>query len=140
MEKNRTRSSDIKELKARKAALKQEMEQIQGQIENSLSEVRHSFMDRTKLTYWINKYPLHLLTSALVAGFFLARRSGGTTDRPDGTVDNGTIRTQSASKTRDSTFTGLLIEELKKLATQRAAKFVTQRIEEAIEQRNKKEE
>lgn len=140
MEKNRTKSADINELKARKAALKQDMEQIQGQIESSLSEVRHSFMDRTRVTYWINKYPLHLMVSALAAGFFLARRSGGTAERPDGTADNDPARSHSASTSRNSTFTGLLIDELKKLATQRAAKFVAQRIEDAIEQRNRKEE
>ncbi len=132
METNRPKSRDIKEMKARKIALKKEMEQIQTEIESSLKEVRHSVADRTRFRYWVDKYPLHLLGTALIAGFLVARR---------GCPTNKTVAEESVSaESSQSSFSSLLLDELKKMATKHAVRFVLQKVEEAVEERKKKEE
>lgn len=128
MEKNRVKSADIKELQARKKALKQEMEQIQSEIETSLNDVRNSVSDRAHFRFWAENYPLHIIGSAIVAGFVLARKTGSK-------KKSGTAKTSSGG-----VFTGLLIDEIKKMATQKAVRHLMQRIEEAIDRRNDKPE
>ena len=125
----------MKELKVRKKALKKELEQIQDEIESSLSEVRHSVADRTRIRYWVDKYPLHLVGSALLTGLLLARRGSKRTE------NSSTVETQAvvAEPPRNS-FTSLLMHEFKKLITQRAVRHVMQRVEDAIDERSKKEE
>jgi hypothetical protein len=135
METNHSKSRDMKELKARKMELKQEMEQIQGEIESSLREVRHSVADRTRLRYWVDKYPLHLVGSALLAGFLLAKR-GGARSLDIRTEETATVVREPSR----NSFSSLLADELKKMVTQRAVRYVMQRVEEAIDERSKKEE
>ena len=125
----------MKELKARKLALKQEMEQIQGEIESSLREVRHSMTDRVRFRYWVDRYPLHLVGTALLAGFMLARRGrGGSTKKIPQEAE------VTVTESSDNTFSSLFMDELKKMATQRAVRYVMQRVEQALEERSKKEE
>ena len=124
MEKNRVKSSDIKELKARKKALKQEMEEIQKEIEISLGQVRHSVLDHASARFWVEKYPLHLLGSAVLAGFLIAKKTGS--GRTAGFLTRGL-------------FGGLLTSELKKIVAQRAVRFIIQRIEKVISERKKDE-
>jgi len=135
MEKKHPGSRDMKELKARKLALKQEMEQIQGEIESSLREVRHSMTDRVRFRYWVDRYPLHLVGTALLAGFMLARRGrGGSTKKIPQEAE------VTVTESSDNTFSSLFMDELKKMATQRAVRYVMQRVEQALEERSKKEE
>lgn len=135
MEKKHPGSRDMKELKARKLALKQEMEQIQGEIESSLREVRHSMTDRVRFRYWVDRYPLHLVGTALLAGFMLARRGRG------GSTKNIPQEAEvTVTESSDNTFSSLFMDELKKMATQRAVRYVMQRVEQALEERSKKEE
>lgn len=124
MEKNRVKSSDIKELRARKRVLKQEMKEIQQEIEGSLAQVRHSVIDRASPRFWVEKYPLQLVGSALVAGFLIARKTGY--GRMAGLLSPGL-------------FSGLLASELKRLVAQRAVRYIIQRIEGAIDERKEKE-
>ncbi len=137
METNNPKSRDIKELKVRKIALKQEMEQIQADIESSLKDVRHSVVDRTRIRFWVEKYPLQLLGSALIVGFILARKGGGKTTG----TDNTTIKAEApaTAESSRSSFTSLLMDELKKMASQRAVRFLMQRLEEALDERKSKE-
>ncbi len=135
MEKNHPKSGDIKELKARKMALKQEMEQIQGDIESSLKEVRHSMTDRVRFRYWVDRYPLHLVGTALLAGFILARKGRGGSTKKVAQEAEVTVTEPS-----DSSFSSLFIQELKKMATQRAVRYVMQRVEQALEERSEKAE
>ncbi len=135
METNHPKSREMKELKARKLELKQEMEQIQGEIESSLREVRHSVADRARLRYWVDKYPLHLVGSALLAGFLLAKR-GGRRSRENLVEETATVVREPST----NSFSSLLADEFKKLVTQRAVRYVMQRVEEAIDQHSKKEE
>jgi len=135
MEKKHPGSRDMKELKARKIALKQEMEQIQGEIESSLREVRHSMTDRVRFRFWVDRYPLHLIGTALLAGFMLARRGKGDSTKKIPEETEVTVKESS-----DNTFSSLFMDELKKMATQRAVRYVMQRVEQALEERSKKEE
>ncbi len=137
MEKNNSKSRDIKELKARKIALKQEMEQIQSEIETSLKEVRHSVADRTRVRYWVEKYPLHLVGTVLVAGFILARKGGSKSENKS---HSSTMDVSTASETSRNSFSSLFLDELKKITTQRAVRFLMQRIEEAIDERKSQQE
>jgi len=125
MEKNRVKSSDINELKGRKKALRQDMDEIQSEIESSLNEVREGMLDRIRIRYWVDKYPLQLFGSALIAGYVFARKTGS--------------RKKSGSPTSGPSsrgvFTGLLIDELKKLITQRTVRYLMSRIEHAIDER-----
>lgn len=132
MEQKRVKSSDITELKARKRALRREMAELQTEIESSLSDVRNSFVERIHYRYWIQKYPLQLLGTAVLAGFLVARRTGNA--RKEDVSDNY----DSAEKPSSSlgVFSGLLVDELKKMAARRAVRSIMKRIEEAVENRN----
>ncbi|MBP3191220.1 hypothetical protein [Natronogracilivirga saccharolytica] len=136
MEQKRTKSSDIKELRARKQALRREMAEIQTEIESSLTEVRRSFFGRVHYRYWIEKYPLQLLGSAVVAGFLVARKTG-----MRHTDDFSDAEDSSEKKAPSSLglFSGLLADELKKLAAQRTVRYIMKRIEEAVDNRNEEE-
>lgn len=128
METKRPKSSDIKELKARKTALRQEMEEIQQEIESSLKEVRHSVADRTRIRYWVDRYPLYLVGSAALAGFLLSHKRSRTGKKK---------RASDCSPASDAprtSFSSLLMEELKKMITQRMVRYVMHRVEEAIDE------
>lgn len=126
MEKRRVKSADIRDLKARKRALLKEMEEARAGIEDSLKGVRESVAGRTRFRYWVDKYPLHVLGSALLAGFFIARKT-----------NNNKSRSGFSSR---GVFYGIFVDELKKMAAQRAVKYLIHRMEEAMDDRNRKEE
>lgn len=114
------KSADIKELKARKKALKHEMKEIQREIESSLDKVRHGVIERAKVRFWVDKYPLYMVGSALMTGFLIARKTGA--GRSAGFLSRGI-------------FTGLLTSEIKRMAAQRAIRFIFKRIEDAMDER-----
>ncbi len=125
------KSADIRELQARKKALRREMGQIQTEIETSLNDVRTSVSDRARFGYWVEKYPLCIAGSALLTGFLLARRFGGGKHSGD---------SKSGSGGSGGVLTGLLMDEFKKLATRRIVNFIIQQIEESIDNRKAKTE
>lgn len=124
MEKNQVKSSDIKELGARKAALKQEMKEIQMEIESSLNQVRHTVTGKTSPRFWVEKFPLQLLGTAVLAGFIIARKTGA--GKTAGFFSGGL-------------FSGILSSELKKVAVQRAVRYIIKRIENTIDERKDKD-
>lgn len=128
MEKNRVKSPDMKSLKARKKSLKKEMESIQSGIGHSLEDVQNSISNRARFGYWADKYPLELLGTAFVTGFILARKIGRRKEAGASSGSSGGV------------FTGLLMDELKKMAVQRTIRFLTQRIENAIDKRSREQE
>lgn len=135
MESKNTGSRDMKDLTARKRKLRNEMEQIQGGIRSSLRDVRHNVADRTRLRSLVDKYPLYLVGSALVTGFLIANKTGGHSRGNRLEERQPAIRKPSANR-----FFSLLGDEFKKMITQRAAQYVTRRVEEAIDRHIEKKE
>lgn len=116
-------TDDIRELKARKNVLRQEMQQIQSEIKTSLSDVRSSVSSHANISFWVEKYPLRVAGTALIGGFLLARRIGR----------GKKLRVTKAGA--GSMFAALLLDEFKRLATRRAVDFIVLRVEEAMENR-----
>lgn len=124
MENKQSKSADIKEIRERKKALRREMGEIQSDIESSLNIVKGNFSDRISPRYWVNRYPLQMAGTALFIGFVIARKIGR--GKGIGILSGGMFR-------------GILGHELKKMATQRAVRYLVNRIEDAIDERTKKE-
>ncbi|MEX0681087.1 MAG: hypothetical protein WD097_06860 [Balneolales bacterium] len=121
MEEKHDRAAEINDPKGRKQALTKEMQQIQSEIESSLNEVRTRFSDRISLRYWAGKYPLHLIGSALITGYILARKTG-----------RSYVKTDKGDR-----ISGLLMKEIKIFVARRAIKILLEQIEQAIENRKK---
>ncbi|MEX0778304.1 MAG: hypothetical protein WD491_06910 [Balneolales bacterium] len=100
----------------RKKELEQELEAIQNEIEDSLSEIRNDIHSWTDPRYWIHRYPLHTVGTSLVVGLLLSQAIG-----------------RSKKSSEGPGLSSLFFTEIKKFASRSAANYVVKIIEENVE-------
>ncbi|HKI47135.1 MAG TPA: hypothetical protein VKA08_17525 [Balneolales bacterium] len=111
------------DVRQRREALKRELEELQGQIEESVGQLKGDAKTRLDISYWIDKYPLGVAGLSVVAGFLLGMKwhSDGH-DIP-------------ASARKDH----YLLSELKRAVTRKAIQRVIDLLDEKVDQLQKKD-
>ena len=112
----------------RRKELEQELENIQGEIEKTLSEIRDDITGWTDIKYWIHRYPFQLIGGSMLLGLILSGLTGRKAKRNTSGSDSG------------DKFAGLLFSELRKLASKRAAKMIVELIEDNLEKKKKEQD
>ncbi len=77
MAESKSVSTQIAELEARKAALRAELEALQGGVSESLSDARKEFVGRTEPIWWVKRYPLVAAGAAFAIGMLIGSGSKG---------------------------------------------------------------
>lgn len=116
----------MNELHARKKIVVQEMEQSKSEMLSSLQMVKRSILRQKWHQYWIEKYPLHVLGTALLTGFVIARK-----------MEKKSVNLSSV-KTAKTDFFGMLKWEIKRAVMQRTIRYMVNRADDVIDQKLKK--
>lgn len=98
----------IRELEARKAALKDEIRQLEDGVTRSVQEARDDLAGRVSPVWWIRRYPLQAVGVAIAFGFMAARGGGAR---------------------RGGSFAGAMLSELKAVAARKAVQHLVESID-----------
>ena len=109
----------IDKLEQKKQELEEELNHIQGELDNSIDEVRDEVSSNLDPKTLIRKYPLTTVGASALVGFLLGH-SG---------------RSRSSKKSSSGEFSGALLAELKRLATKKAVSFATDYVEEVLDKK-----
>lgn len=109
---------EIDELEKRKQELEQQLSEIQGELDNSLDQVREDVSSNLDPKTIIRKHPLPIVGASALIGFLIGHKGRSKDGR------------SSAGE-----FSAALITELKRLATRKAITYATDYIEELLEEK-----
>ncbi|MEX0772485.1 MAG: hypothetical protein WEB89_03535 [Balneolales bacterium] len=104
----------------RKKELEQELEAIQKEIEESLTEIRDDINSWTDAKYWVHRYPFQTVGASLLLGFLISQVTG----RKKKSFAGGSLTT-------------LFFNEVKKYASRSAANYIVKIVEENLERKRK---
>ncbi|SHF49289.1 hypothetical protein SAMN05443144_10984 [Fodinibius roseus] len=109
-------------LEQKKKELEAELTHIQDELDDSIDRVRSEVSDKLDPKSFIRDHPLPVVGGAVLLGFLLGhndRHSPGS----------------STSSASDGKFTSTLVYELKRLATKKALSYVTDFMEQKIDEK-----
>ena len=121
--KKKNRDSSADDVRQRREALKKELDELQGQIEESVGQLKGDVKTRLDVSYWIEKYPFSVAGLSVVAGFLLGMKWHS----------NGNVESSSARKDH------YLLSELKRAVTRKAIQRVIDLLDEKVDQLQKKD-
>lgn len=98
----------IRELEARKAALKADLNRLEQDVAVSVRDARDDLAGRVSPVWWIRRYPLQAVGVALAFGFMAA--TGG-------------------RSRRGGSFAGAMLSELKAVAARKAVQHLVESID-----------
>lgn len=110
----------IDELQKKKKELEQELNNIQGELDNSIDQVREDVSSNLNPKNLIRKYPLPIVGGSALLGFLLGHKNK---------------KSVSSENDKGSNISGTLLYELKRLATRKAINFATNYVERILEQK-----
>jgi len=125
-------------IEERKKQLEVELMKLQSNIESSVSDLKEDAKKHFSLSHLVKKYPVTVLSAALVVGFIAAGRKSSSTSeqRVDETYSRPS--TTRPIKRIEPTVSSLLMLELKRLITQKAISYATDYLDNFIESKTKK--
>jgi hypothetical protein len=65
----------LDQIKARKLALQKELEKLEAAVENDIGLIQSEMSDRMSPIWWIKKYPLRIVGTAVLIGFLTGSRN-----------------------------------------------------------------
>jgi len=115
------------DFRKRKVRLQDDLELLEGSFENRIKKARKSVLGSFKPVETIKKRPLQAVALSVAAGVVLGlsgkkKRKGGT----------GSGNHAGPSSTRSVGFTSLLFDEVKRIAAQRAASYISEIMEKNL--------
>lgn len=113
-------------LEERKARLESELEEIQNELGGSWEEMKRQVKSRSKLRYWLQKFPIASVGTAFAIGMWLAR-------------DRSSSKKVGVEAPANS-IRSLIATEFKHLAVQRLTRSVMNQIDDAIDNFRKERE
>jgi ElaB/YqjD/DUF883 family membrane-anchored ribosome-binding protein len=116
---NKLTMSDIR---LRKKKLQDDLDLLEGSFENRITRIRKNIMGAFEPVEYIKRNPFKSVGVAVIAGIAL-----GLSGRKKGGDDEG-----GRSATNKLIFSTLLLDELKRLAAQRAASYVSDLIDQRM--------
>lgn len=108
----------LDKLDQKKKELEQELQQIEGKLDNSIDQVKENVNSSLDPKTIIKKHPLPTVGAAALIGFLVGHEGSS-----------------SKNKSSAGEFSGALLAELKKIATQKAILFATDYVEELLEEK-----
>ena len=117
-EKKSPKKKNISQMEKRRAAIKEELERIEAELEDSLDDIKEDMTSRFEPKYWINKYPFESLGASVLLGFILGNMGSG------------------KSKSRESDHLikdSLLWSELKRALTRKAVQRIMDMIDSKLD-------
>lgn len=117
----------IDELEKKKQQLQEQLNQIQGELDESFDQVRNDVSSTLNPKKIIQRYPLPVMGASVLLGFLFGHKEKGNSTSTDKT---------STSTSRE--FGSALLSELKRLATRKAVTFATDYVEGIIEEKAEK--
>lgn len=112
----------MKEFRIRKKELKKDLEFLEGSFERRVEKTKNRLLGPFKPVEFIRKKPFQAVSFALLAGIVLGF------SKPQKRKQNA-LRDNDSENGNDSAFTGILYDELKKIAARRAASYISDLIE-----------
>lgn len=147
MHKKHNPSGQISDPETRKQELLEELDQTRKQIEGSIQEIQSMVTSRTRMRYWINKYPLQLFGTALLAGFVLAgsscrviKRVKDEDDAAERLVKSSEKSWKKRKKSLGKQFGDMLGDELKKMAVKKTVRLIVRSVEDALDEKKEDQE
>ena len=110
----KSRYNPLREIEARKQAIKKELEHIQEELEDSIDDVKEGVSGQLNPRNWIKKHPLKSAAVALVTGFLISRKRKSS---------------PKESKAQPQKLSGMVVQELKKQAVKKGFEFLSSLIE-----------
>lgn len=104
----------------RKKELERELEAIQKEIEDSLTEIRDDIHSWTNVKYWVYRYPFQTVGTSLVLGLLLSQAIGGKTKKKEKS---------------DTSLSTIFFNEFKRYASRSAASLIVKLVEENLERK-----
>lgn len=101
------------DLEARKKEIQAELDAIQNDFGDTLSDVRNQLNEKMDVWYWIKKYPIGALGAAFLIGLSAGKRN--------------------SKSVAGNSFSGELFDELRRVATQKAVRAIVKQIEDRNE-------
>jgi hypothetical protein len=121
-------------IEERKKQLEAELAQIQGNIEASVSDIKEDAKNHFKIEHLVKKYPVTVLSLALVIGYVSAGRRNKS-KRSSNKDESVTSSTQNQSRSIEPSVSALLMLEMKRLITQKAMTYAAEYIDDILEKK-----
>lgn len=121
-------------LEERKKQLEAELAQIQGNIEASVIDIKEDAKNHFKVEHLVKKYPVTVLSLALITGYVAAGRRRKKTNNSNKEKAK-TSPSENSSSAVEPTVSALLILEMKRLITQKAMTYAAQYLDDFLEKK-----
>jgi hypothetical protein len=66
---------NLDEIKKRKIALQLELEKLEAAVEEDLDSIQNDMTDRMSPIWWVKKYPLRIVGTAVLIGFLVGNKN-----------------------------------------------------------------
>lgn len=107
----------------RKKELERELEAIQKEIEESLSEIKNNLDSWTDARYWVHRYPVHAVGASLFIGFLLSQITG-----------------RKKKTSEEPGVSDIFFKELRKSASRSAANLLIKLVEDNLERKRREKD
>lgn len=118
------------EIKFRKKKLKDDLDKLESGFKDRANKIRSIIPDQINPIDSIRKHPFRSLGIAVATGLVL-----GLSSRKKKRSENGN-EIHSKNPSANSGFSSLLLDELKRLAAHRAASYISDLIDQRVNQKN----
>jgi|GEM_PF-969459 len=115
------------DFRKRKIRLQDDLELLEGSFENRFKKARKSLLGSFKPVETIKKRPLQTVALSVAAGVVLGLSSKKRTKKRSGSGNNS-----EHSSSRSVSFTSLLYDEVKRIAAQRAASYISEMMDKKL--------
>ncbi len=120
----------MKDVRIRKKKLKDDLELLEGNFEERIQSTKRRILGPLKPVSYIKSKPFLALGAALAAGIILGFSSKKKNNSKE-------IIEDRKSSDKSPAFTGILIDELKKIAAKRAANYLSELVDQKLSEKNK---
>lgn len=122
------------DIRKRKTRLKDDLELLEGSFEQRLNKVKSNVFGSFQPATIIKKKPLKAVGIALIAGIALGISRGRKKSGSSDDETNGSSSAKSVSKSPG--FTGILYDEVKRIAARKTAAYLSDFVDQKLSERN----
>jgi hypothetical protein len=128
---NKKRITNMNDVRIRKKKLKDDLELLEGNFEKRIHSTRKRIFGPLQPVSFIKNQPFFSVGIAIAAGFMLglAKKGGSQTEKQPPEKSSG-------KDTPD--FTGILFDEMKRIAARRAASYISDFVDQKLSENKKK--
>ncbi len=120
----------MKEIRFRKKKLKDDLELLEGNFEKRVHDIRERILGPFRPVLFIKKKPMYAMGIAVAAGIALGFINKGGKKKKN--MDQQEVYSSSESSPG---FTGILFDEIKRIAARRAASYVSDFVDQKFSEK-----